>query len=75
MSDVDESMDRLNRALELLGFPQAELKVTAEFPNIRVQLPPYDGVIEIPMDRAPEECPYTFSHTRHWCAHQFCRDS
>jgi hypothetical protein len=24
---------------------------------------------------AATECPYTFSHTRHWCGYDACRDS
>lgn len=26
-------------------------------------------------ERDLRDCPYTFSHTRHWCGHDICRDS
>lgn len=32
---------------------------------------------EKPVSVSPvvNECPYTFSHTRHWCGYKDCRDS
>lgn len=30
--------------------------------------------VSAPEPQTPE-CPYTFSHTRHWCGYQACRDS
>ncbi len=33
------------------------------------------GTYELDYLRAMDECPFTQSHTRHWCGYQFCRDS
>lgn len=35
------------------------------------------GRASVPVQPEPAapECPYTFSHTRHWCGYQTCRDS
>lgn len=32
-----------------------------------------EGYVELP--DFPEECTYTFSHTRYWCHNSFCRES
>lgn len=33
------------------------------------------GSYELDFLRAMDDCPFTQSHTRHWCGRQFCRDA
>ncbi len=35
----------------------------------------YNAAVEASIAGVSEECPYTMSHTRHWCGYAGCRDS
>ena len=37
--------------------------------------PDLDSVADQITAQLPNPCPYTFSHTRHWCHYPMCRDS
>ncbi len=47
-------------------------RVTVDFRDLSSLV---DALTQIRNELADGPCPYTFSHTRHWCGHAGCRDS